>query len=268
MTIDPLDPLLFAAQLTEEERMVQQTARSYAREKLMKRVLEANRHEIFDVEIMPEMGALGLFGATIKGYGCAGVSNVAGGLIAREIEWADSGYRSSMSVQSALVMHPIYSFGSAEIKEKYLPKLARGELIGCFGLTEPDHGSDPGSMTSRATKTADGYVLKNAGRKILVDAINKVSNDGMFFSEELIPIIYKDLQKEKSSKRNSANLSKREVEILCLIAQEYSSEQIADKLFISIKTVGNHRQNILEKCNCKTSIGLVKYAIKNNLISI
>ncbi len=115
---------------------------------------------------------------------------------------------------------------------------------------------------------ADGYVLKNAGRKILVDAINKVSNDGMFFSEELIPIIYKDLQKEKSSKRNSANLSKREVEILCLIAQEYSSEQIADKLFISIKTVGNHRQNILEKCNCKTSIGLVKYAIKNNLISI
>ncbi len=162
MTIDPLDPLLFAAQLTEEERMVQQTARSYAREKLMKRVLEANRHEIFDVEIMPEMGALGLFGATIKGYGCAGVSNVAGGLIAREIEWADSGYRSSMSVQSALVMHPIYSFGSAEIKEKYLPKLARGELIGCFGLTEPDHGSDPGSMTSRATKTADGYVLNGA----------------------------------------------------------------------------------------------------------
>ncbi len=162
MALDPLDPLLFDAQLSEEERMVQQTARSYAREKLFPRILEANRHERFDNEIMREMGELGLFGVTINGYGCAGLNNVASGLICKEIEWVDSGYRSAMSVQSSLVMHPIYSFGSDAIKEKYLPKLAKGELIGCFGLTEPDHGSDPGSMITRATKTANGYVLNGA----------------------------------------------------------------------------------------------------------
>ena len=124
------DPLLLTEQLTDDERMVQESARSYAREKLFPRVLEANRHEHFDVEIMREMGALGLFGATIKGYGCAGVSNVASGLICKEIEWVDSGYRSALSVQSSLVMHPIYSFGSDAQKEKYLPKLASGEFIG------------------------------------------------------------------------------------------------------------------------------------------
>ncbi|MDX2074151.1 MAG: acyl-CoA dehydrogenase [Alphaproteobacteria bacterium] len=162
MTIDPFDPLLFDAQLTDEERMAQQSTRSYAREKLLPRIIEANRHERFDVEIMREMGALGLFGATIQGYGCAGLSNVASGLICKEIEWVDSGYRSAMSVQSSLVMHPIYAFGSEAQKEKYLPKLASGELIGCFGLTEPDHGSDPGSMITRATRTADGYRISGA----------------------------------------------------------------------------------------------------------
>ncbi len=162
MTLSYEDPFLLSEQLTDEERMVQQSARSYARDKLMPRILEANRHERFDIEIMREMGALGLFGATIKGYGCAGVSSVASGLICKEIEWVDSGYRSALSVQSSLVMHPIYSFGSEAQKEKYLPKLASGELIGCFGLTEPNHGSDPSGMETRAKKTASGYVLSGA----------------------------------------------------------------------------------------------------------
>ena len=162
MTFSYEDPFLLAEQLTDDERMVQESARSYARDKLMPRVISANRHERFDVEIMREMGALGLFGATIKGYGCAGVSNVASGLICKEIEWVDSGYRSVLSVQSSLVMHPIYSFGSDAQKEKYLPKLASGEFIGCFGLTEPNHGSDPSSMETRAKKVVGGYVLSGA----------------------------------------------------------------------------------------------------------
>ncbi len=156
------DPFLLNDQLTDEERMVQGSARAYAREKLFPRVLEANRHEKFDTAIMREMGELGLFGATIEGYGCAGVSHVASGLICREVEWVDSGYRSALSVQSSLVMHPIYAFGSDVQKNAYLPKLAKGELIGCFGLTEPDHGSDPGAMITRAQKVAGGFVLNGA----------------------------------------------------------------------------------------------------------
>ncbi len=162
MTLNFEDPLLLSSQLTDDERMVQESARAYARGKLMPRVLEANRHSSFDLKIMREMGELGLFGATIKGYGCAGVSNVAYGLICKEIEWVDSGYRSVLSVQSSLVMHPIYSFGTESQKEKYLPKLASGELIGCFGLTEPNHGSDPSSMETRAKKTTAGYILNGA----------------------------------------------------------------------------------------------------------
>lgn len=162
MAIDPLDPLLLQDQLTEEERAVQDMVHSYAREKLMPRVLEANRHEYFDESIIPEMGALGLFGATIDGYGCAGLNNVASGLINKEIEWVDSGYRSALSVQSSLVMHPIHTFGCEAIKETYLPKLAKGELIGCFGLTEPDHGSDPAGMLTKATKTSSGYLLNGS----------------------------------------------------------------------------------------------------------
>jgi glutaryl-CoA dehydrogenase len=162
MPLDWQDPLLLESELTDEERMVRDTARGYARGKLMPRVLEANRHEQFDPAIMREMGALGLFGATIKGYGCAGVSHVASGLICREVEWVDSGYRSALSVQSSLVMHPIDAFGTEAQKNKYLPKLATGELIGCFGLTEPDHGSDPGSMVTTAKKTSGGYVLNGA----------------------------------------------------------------------------------------------------------
>jgi glutaryl-CoA dehydrogenase len=159
---DWTDPLLLDEALTEEERMVRDSARAYCQEKLLPRVLEANRHERFDREIMNEMGALGFLGATIEGYGCAGVNYVSYGLIAREVERVDSGYRSAMSVQSSLVMHPIYAFGTEEQRLKYLPKLASGEWVGCFGLTEPDHGSDPAGMTTRAIAVPGGYRLSGA----------------------------------------------------------------------------------------------------------
>ncbi|WP_290788307.1 acyl-CoA dehydrogenase [Halomonas sp.] len=156
------DPLRLIDQLTEDERMVHQTAHDYCQEKLLPRVLQANRHEIFHREIMNEMGELGLLGATIDGYGCAGLNYVSYGLVAREVERVDSGYRSAMSVQSSLVMYPIHAFGSEEQREKYLPRLATGEWVGCFGLTEPDHGSDPGGMTTRATRTDNGWRLNGA----------------------------------------------------------------------------------------------------------
>jgi len=154
------DPFLLEAQLSEEERMVMDAAHAYSQEQLEPRVLEAFRNEHTDVEIFKEMGELGLLGATIpEQYGGSGLNNVCYGLIAREVERVDSGYRSMMSVQSSLVMLPIYEFGTEEQKQKYLPKLATGEWIGCFGLTEPNHGSDPGSMEARAKKVAGGYVL-------------------------------------------------------------------------------------------------------------
>ena len=154
------DPLLLEEQLTSEERLIQDSTREYAQDKLMTRVLMANREERFDREILNEMGELGLLGATLpQKYGCAEVSHVAYGLIAREVERVDSGYRSAMSVQSSLVMHPIFTYGTEAQRERWLPGLASGELVGCFGLTEPDHGSDPGSMRSRAEKADGGYLL-------------------------------------------------------------------------------------------------------------
>jgi glutaryl-CoA dehydrogenase len=156
------DPLLVEAQLTDEERIVRDAARAYAQDKLMPRVVEANRHERFDRDVLTEMGSLGLLGSTLQGYGCAGVSHVCYGIVAREIERADSSYRSSMSVQSSLVMYPIYAYGSEEQRQKYLPRLATGELIGCFGLTEPGYGSDAGGMITRARKVDGGWVLKGA----------------------------------------------------------------------------------------------------------
>lgn len=156
------DPFLMEEQFNEEERMVRDTAKQYAQEKLLPRVREAYRNEETDPEIFREMGALGLLGPMIEGYGCAGMSYVCYGLIAREIESVDSGYRSMMSVQSSLVMHPINNFGTKEQKERYLPKLASGEYIGCFGLTEPDHGSDPGGMNTRARGVEGGYSLSGA----------------------------------------------------------------------------------------------------------
>ncbi|MEN2991515.1 acyl-CoA dehydrogenase [Tistrella sp. BH-R2-4] len=154
------DPLNLAGELSEEERMIRDTAHDYAQENLQTRVLEANRHEVFHREIMTEMGALGLLGCTLpEEYGCAGLSYVAYGLVAREVERVDSGYRSAMSVQSSLVMHPIHAFGNEETRHKYLPRLATGELVGCFGLTEPDAGSDPASMRTRARKVDGGYEI-------------------------------------------------------------------------------------------------------------
>ena len=154
------DPFLFNDQLTDEERMIRDTARKYCQDKLMPRILEANRHETFDRDIMNEMGSMGLLGCTLpEEYGGSELNYVSYGLIAREVERVDSGYRSAMSVQSSLVMHPIYTYGSDEQRKKYLPKLASGETVGCFGLTEPNHGSDPGSMETRAKKVDGGYII-------------------------------------------------------------------------------------------------------------
>ena len=154
------DPFAFAEQLTEDEVMVQDSSRRFAQEQLMTRVLEANRQEQFDRDIMNEMGSVGLLGMTLpERYGCADMNYVCYGLAAREIERVDSGYRSAMSVQSSLVMHPIFTYGSESQREKYLPKLASGEWVGCFGLTEPDHGSDPGSMVTKAVEDGDTFIL-------------------------------------------------------------------------------------------------------------
>ncbi|MBJ7533967.1 acyl-CoA dehydrogenase [Rhodomicrobium vannielii ATCC 17100] len=161
------DPLLLEDALTEEETMVRDSARSYCQDQLLPRIREANRHEVFDCAVMTEMGSLGFLGSTLpETYGGAAVNYVCYGLIAREVERVDSGYRSAMSVQSSLVMYPIYAYGSEDQRRKYLPKLARGEWIGCFGLTEPDAGSDPGSMKTRARKTDGGWLL--SGSKIWI----------------------------------------------------------------------------------------------------
>jgi glutaryl-CoA dehydrogenase len=157
------DPLDLEGELSEEERMVRDTARDYAQEKLFPRIIAANRDGEFNPDVVKEMGELGLLGPTIpEEYGGAGLNYVCSGLIAREIERADSGYRSLMSVISSLVMHPIYAYGSEAQRKTYLPKLAKGEIVGCFGLTEPDHGSDPGSMVTRAEKVPGGYSLSGA----------------------------------------------------------------------------------------------------------
>ncbi len=156
------DPFFLDQQLSGDERAVRDAARDYCQERLQTRVLMAARHETFDREIMSEMGALGMLGTTIEGYGCAGLNHVSYGLVAREVERVDSGYRSAMSVQSSLVMHPIHAYGSEAQRQKYLPKLATGEWVGCFGLTEPNHGSDPASMITRAVPVDGGYLLKGA----------------------------------------------------------------------------------------------------------
>lgn len=154
------DPFLFDEQLSEEERLVRDSVRDFAQEKLQPRVEKAFHDENFDPQLMREFGAAGILGATIHGYGCAGINYVSYGLIMRELERVDSGYRSAASVQSSLSMHAIYAYGNEAQKQKYLPKMATGEWIGCFGLTEPNHGSDPGAMDTRAKSTKDGFILK------------------------------------------------------------------------------------------------------------
>ena len=160
------DPLLIEAQLTDEERMIRDTARQYAQERLAPRIRDWNRNETFDREVMREMGALGFLGAPLEGYGCAGIGYVAYGLIMRELERVDTAFRSACGVQSGLAMTPIYAYGTEEQRQKYLPKMVTGELLGCFGLTEPDHGSDPGSMLSRARSVDGGWRL--SGNKIWI----------------------------------------------------------------------------------------------------
>ncbi|MCV0370694.1 acyl-CoA dehydrogenase [Filomicrobium sp.] len=160
------DPFRLDEELNDEERLARGSARQYAQKSLMPRILEANRTETFDVSVMREMGELGFLGAPIDGYGCAGVSYVTYGLIMRELERVDTAFRSACGVQTTLSMTPIYAYGSEAQRRKYLPKMATGELLGCFGLTEPDHGSDPGSMKSRAKKVAGGYRL--SGSKIWI----------------------------------------------------------------------------------------------------
>lgn len=162
ISFDWQDPLLLNELLDDEDRMIADTARDFGQKELMPGIIEANRHEKFDPAIMKKMGALGLLGATLEGYDCSGVSQIAYGLIAKEMEAVDSGYRSALSVQSSLVMYPIYTFGSDAQKEKFIPGLASGELIGCFGLTEPDGGSNPATMITRAKKHKDGYLISGA----------------------------------------------------------------------------------------------------------
>ena len=161
-TLNWQDPFGLEQQLSDAQRMVRDTARQYARDKLLPRVQRAFREEHTDPGIFREMGQLGLLGSTIDGYGCPGVDYTSYGLVAREVERVDSGYRSMLSVQSSLVMYPIYAYGSQEQREKYLPRLANGEWIGCFGLTEPDHGSDPGGMATRARSVDGGYRISGA----------------------------------------------------------------------------------------------------------
>ena len=169
------DPFRLASQLTEDEVMIADASESYAQDKLLPRVVSATLEERFDREIMSELGELGLLGSTIEGYGCAGVSHVAYGLVARAVERVDSGYRSAMSVQSSLVMHPIHAYGTEAQRQKYLPKLATGEWIGCFGLTEPDAGSDPAGMKTNAKAVPGGYILNGAKMWITNSPISDIA---------------------------------------------------------------------------------------------
>ena len=218
------DPLWLEGQLSEDERLVRDTARDYAQDKLMPRIVEANRNEHFDPEIIREMGALGLMGSTLpEEYGGAGVNHVCYGLTAREIERVDSSYRSVMSVQSSLVMHPIHVYGSEDQRQKYLPKLATGELIGCFGLTEPDFGSDPGGMATRAEKVDGGYAL--TGNKMWIS--NSPIADVMIIWGKLDGVI-RGFIVEKGAE----GLSTPKIEGKFSLRAAITGEVVMDKVFV------------------------------------
>ena len=221
------DILMLDDQLLDDERMVASTARDFCQAQLQPRILKANREASFDPAIMREFGELGLLGATIEGYGCAGVNYVTYGLIAREVEWVDSGYRSAMSVQSSLVMHPIHAFGSQAQKQEYLPRLASGEWIGCFGLTEPDAGSDPAAMRTRATKTDGGYLLTGTKTWITNAPIADIA------------IVWAKVNDEDDAirgfivKSGSRGLSTPEIKHKLSLKASITGQLVMDKVFVS-----------------------------------
>lgn len=226
------DPLNFSKQLTDTERQIRDAAHDYCQGKLMPRVLDAYRHEHFDLEIMQEMGSMGFLGATLpQEFGCAGVSHVAYGLIAREIERVDSGYRSVMSVQSSLVMFPIWAFGKPSIQRKFLPKLASGEWIGCFGLTEPDSGSDPASLRTRAKKVSGGYVL--SGQKMWITN-SPVAHVFVVWAKDDSDVIRGFILE-----RNMQGLSTPKIEGRLSLRASMTGEIVMDEVFVSEENVLN-----------------------------
>ena len=218
------DPFLLEQQLTSEEKLIRDTARDYAQEKLAPRILHANRTETFDVEIMREMGALGFLGAPLEGYGCAGIGYVAYGLVMRELERVDTAYRSACSVQGALAMTPIYAYGSEEQRQKYLPRMATGELLGCFGLTEPDHGSDPGSMITRARKVDGGYAL--SGTKLWITHA-PIANIMVVWAKDDASVIRGFILE-----RGMKGLSTRKIEGKFSVRASPTGEVVMDQVFV------------------------------------
>jgi glutaryl-CoA dehydrogenase len=236
------DPFLLEQQLTDEQLMIQQSARQYATAKLAPRVRDAFRQEHTDLDIFREMGALGLLGSTIEGYGCPGVDYISYGLVAREIERVDSGYRSMMSVQSSLVMYPIYAYGTETQREKYLPKLATGEWIGCFGLTEPDHGSDPGSMITRARSVDGGYCLTGAKMWITNSPIADVF------------VVWAKTDDEKIRgfilEKGMAGLSAPKIEGKLALRASVTGEIVMDEVFISAENLLPNVQGLKGPFGC------------------
>jgi glutaryl-CoA dehydrogenase len=244
-SFDWADPLLLEDELDEEERLIRDSARAYCQDRLLPRVQKAFREEGFDREIFTEMGALGFLGSTLDGYGCAGTNYVSYGLIAREVERVDSGYRSMMSVQSSLVMYPIHAFGSEATRQKYLPKLATGEWIGCFGLTEPDHGSDPGSMVTRARAVDGGYRLSGAKMWITNAPVADVfvvwakTDDG----------IIRGFVLEKGMK----GLSAPKIEGKFALRASITGEIVMDEVFVPAENLLPHVQGLKGPFSCLNS---------------